>query len=74
MFLDVPEAFTWIEHPADDHLFNLAIRARAKYLVTWENCILKLGTDTSDAVHQLRKLAPQLTILSPVSLATALKL
>src|ERR1700733_13619286 len=41
-FADVPKVFTWPQHPDDDHVFNLAIRAKAKYLVTWESRIHKL--------------------------------
>lgn len=35
-FSAVPHSFTWPQHPEDDHLFNLAIEAKAGYLVTWK--------------------------------------
>lgn len=70
---DVPHSFTWPHHPDDDHIFNLAIAARAKYLVTWENRLRKLGTDTSDDARRLRALAPQLEIITPMELAERLK-
>jgi len=34
MFDSVPQAFNWPEHPDDNHLFDLGIYAKAKYLVT----------------------------------------
>jgi putative PIN family toxin of toxin-antitoxin system len=70
----VPHAFTWGQHPQDDHLFNLAISTKAGYLVTWENRILKLGIDTTPAANLLRQLAPNLSIVSPANLAAKLKL
>lgn len=61
----IPNAFTWPEHPDDDHVFNLAIAAGAHYLVTWETRILNLATDSSPDADKLRRLAPQLKLLNP---------
>ena len=72
MFDEIPSAFNWPEHPDDDHIFNLAIRANAKYLVTWETRILKLATAATPAAEMLRRLAPQLEIVSPKTLADTL--
>ena len=72
-FSAVPNIFTWPQHPDDDHLFNLAIAAKADYLVTWETRILKLGTDVSSAGILLRQLAPNLKIITPQQLAEILK-
>jgi len=72
-FQDVPKAFTLPAHPDDDHLFNLAIEARAEYLVTWETRLLGLqGVQTAEA-KRLRELAPGLSIVSPRDLAETLK-
>lgn len=72
-FDPVPNVFTWPQHPDDDHLFNLAIHAKAQYLVTWETRILKLAADTIPAADVLRRLAPDLTILTPRQLADKLR-
>jgi putative PIN family toxin of toxin-antitoxin system len=72
-FSNVPQAFTWPQHPDDDHVFNLAICAKAKYLVTWETRILALATDTTTAADLLRRLAPDLAIVTPKQLADLLK-
>jgi putative PIN family toxin of toxin-antitoxin system len=72
-FTDVPHIFTWPHHPDGDHLFNLAITAKAKYLVTWETRLLKLGTDATPAANLLRQLAPGLSIIAPIQLAEWLK-
>ena len=69
----VPHEFTWPQHPDDDHVFNLAICSQAKYLVTWESRILKLGTDATPDANRLRDLAPQLAIITPKQLADQLR-
>jgi putative PIN family toxin of toxin-antitoxin system len=56
--VDVPAAFTWAQHPDDDHLFNLAIACKAELLVTCETRILKLSTDNTPDAERLRTLAP----------------
>ena len=72
-FRSVPCAFTWPQHPDDDHLFNLAIAAQCEYLVTWESRILKLLTTKTPAAELLRTLSPTLTIVTPAELAERLK-
>src|SRR5690349_17388198 len=57
-FPQVRQTFTWPQHPDDDHLFNLAIEAKADYLATWETRILALATDPSPTAKALRQLAP----------------
>jgi predicted nucleic acid-binding protein len=59
--------------PDDDHLFDLAIHARARYLVTWESRLLALAAGTDPAADQLRRLAPDLAIVTPVELAGILR-
>jgi putative PIN family toxin of toxin-antitoxin system len=70
---DVPRAFTWPQHPDDDHLFNLAIAAKAEFLVTWESRILKFASETTEDARHLRILTPQLEIITPKQLAERLK-
>ena len=72
-FSAVPAVFTWPQHPEDDHLFNLAIHTKAEYLVTWETRILKLAADKTPAADLLRRLAPNLSIVTPKQLAELLK-
>lgn len=61
----VPNVFTLPEHPDDDHLFNLAIAGKAKFLVTWENRLLKLSERDSEAAAKLQDLAPTLKVVDP---------
>ena len=70
----VPRVFTWPQHPDDDHLFNAAIAAQARHLVTRETRLIKLGTDTTPAANLLRQLAPPLTIITPRQMADAIRL
>lgn len=69
---DPPSVFTWPVDPGDDHIFNLAIHARAEYLVTWETRMLKLANELSEAAESLRRLAPKLQIVNPEQFAEAL--
>lgn len=64
-----PRAFTLPDHPKDNHLFNLAIAAKAERLVTWEERILKLQNWESADGRRLRALAPQLHIVTPSELS-----
>src|SRR5271165_2887656 len=43
-FDPVPRHFSYAGHEKDDHILNLAIEARADYLVTWEKRLLRLAT------------------------------
>jgi len=70
----VPKRFTWPQHPDDDHIFNLAIHAGAKHLVTWETRIVNLPDSESPSAIQLRSLAPELSIVTPKQLAESLRL
>jgi putative PIN family toxin of toxin-antitoxin system len=72
-FPDVPSVFTFERHPDDDHLFNLAIESKARYLVTFETRILALQDAQSSDAKRLRTLAPELRIVSPPTLAKQLK-
>lgn len=73
LFHPVPAAFTWPLHPDDDHIFNLAIHSRARFLVTWERRILNLMQGASVASSELRRLAPELRILTPTDFIEALQ-
>jgi putative PIN family toxin of toxin-antitoxin system len=72
-FPNVRKAFSWPQHPDDDQLFNLAIESKADFMVTWENRLLQLGTDTTPSAVELRTLAPRLSIVTPAQLAATLK-
>lgn len=72
-FAIVPKAFSLPRHPKDDHLFNLAIAAEARYLVTWEDRLLRLDKYDPAAAKQLSRLAPNLQILDPPSFSRELR-
>ncbi|MGE3164868.1 MAG: putative toxin-antitoxin system toxin component, PIN family [Planctomycetota bacterium] len=71
-FPQVPNAFTILLHPKDDHLFDLAITAQAQYLVTWETRLLELRTRYPNDAERLRMLAPELEVVDPAMLARVL--
>ena len=56
-FYEVPKVFTLEQHPDDDHLFNLAIESKARYLVTFENRILSLQAGQTSDARRLRVIA-----------------
>lgn len=64
-FENIPHTFSLVDHPKDDHLFNLAIESKARYLVTWERRILNLAADPGPDATKFRQLAPGLTIMNP---------
>jgi predicted nucleic acid-binding protein len=72
-FPSVPEVFSLAHHPDDDHVFNLAIAAKAPYLITWENRILRLQDAQSEDGIRLRTLSPGLRILRPVEFVQKLR-
>jgi putative PIN family toxin of toxin-antitoxin system len=74
LFDPVANVFTWLHHPDDDHIFNLAVEAKADFLVTWENRILKLAGDVTDDGKRLRALAPELKIVTPKQFSEQLRL
>jgi putative PIN family toxin of toxin-antitoxin system len=69
---NVSKEFTWAAHPDDDHLFNLAVAAKADFLVTWEKRIHKLASDVTPEAHRLKALAPQLEVVTPMEPARRL--
>jgi len=73
MFEHVPRRFSLPQHVKDDHIFDLAIEAKVRYLVTWENRILQLATSTNPAAEELRRLTPTLRIITPADLAALLR-
>jgi putative PIN family toxin of toxin-antitoxin system len=69
----VPNVFSWPHHPDDDHLFNLAIAAKAERLVTFEDRVLSMKQKFPEDAERLRLLAPSLSIITPKELAEELK-
>ena len=68
-----PKRFTLPGHEKDDHLFNLAIAAKASYLVTFEKRILALQHAKTAEARRLHSLAPVLEILDPPTFAKRLR-
>ncbi|HZL34330.1 MAG TPA: putative toxin-antitoxin system toxin component, PIN family [Tepidisphaeraceae bacterium] len=72
-FENIPKRFALPNHEKDNHLFDLAIEAKADYLVTFERRLLALPTAPNQEGHRLRELAPSLEIITPKSFAELLK-
>jgi putative PIN family toxin of toxin-antitoxin system len=66
-FAEPPLAFTYPRDPDDEPYVDLAIAAGASYLVSRDNDLLELQSPDSEDGKQLRTLAPDLTILDPVT-------
>jgi predicted nucleic acid-binding protein len=73
IFPVVPVTFTSPRHPSDDHLFNLAVESKARFLVTWETRILGLASGDSSDADRLRALAPHLRIVAPLDFARSIR-
>lgn len=72
-FTDVPSVFRHSRHSDDDHIFNLAIVAKADFLVTWEERHLRMAAKHPDDMAQLRNFAPALRIVDPPTLLRDLR-
>jgi putative PIN family toxin of toxin-antitoxin system len=68
---DVPLTFPFPRDPDDEHVLNLALAARANFLVTRDNDLLDLMRDDSSAGAAFRQQFPNLTISDPVAFLKA---
>jgi putative PIN family toxin of toxin-antitoxin system len=69
-FDNVPKHFSLQNHSDDDHILNLAIEAKAHYLITWEKRLLELAK-----LHHKQHLAylslnENIKILSPAEFSS----
>ena len=58
----------------DEHVLNLAVEARAAYIVTFDNDLLDLMKAVGTAAMEFQKRYPTITILTPGELITRLNL
>lgn len=65
--VNVPEEFRFERDPKDQAYVNLAIVARAQYLVTRDNDLLDLMRVETKEAQAFRRVYPMLTILDPVA-------
>jgi len=72
-FENIPDLFSLSSHTKDDHLFNLAIESKARYLVTFESRILAMQEGQTADAKRLHELAPKLRILSPPAFVAELQ-
>lgn len=72
-FEHIPSPFSHAQHGKDDHIFNLAIAAKADFLVTWERRHLEMDRAHPEDARRLHELAPQLRIVTPKDLVADLK-
>lgn len=65
VFLEVPRVFRFERDPKDEPYLNLAIAARASYLVTRDRDFLDLADAATPDGGRLRHHAPELRIVEP---------
>jgi putative PIN family toxin of toxin-antitoxin system len=63
---DVPDAFVLTRDPKDSKYLNLAIAASAKLIVSRDNDLLDLMTDTDADSKTFRTAHPEIRILDPI--------
>jgi uncharacterized protein len=63
----VPEVFTYPRDPDDEPYVNLAVAARARYLVTWDKDLLDLANDATAEGSAFQQRFPDLRIVDPVA-------
>jgi predicted nucleic acid-binding protein len=64
---EVPRIFSYGRDPKDEQYINLAIAAGASYLVSRDSDVLDLANPNDPDGTRLRRHAPRLQILDPVS-------
>jgi putative PIN family toxin of toxin-antitoxin system len=62
---DVPAAFRYARDPDDEHVVNLAIACKARFLVTHDKDLLELMKNDNPDGQALRAQAPGLVVLTP---------
>ncbi len=67
IYLNIPEEFRYPRDPKDEPYVNLALVARAKYLVTRDSDLLDLMDESTEEGRAFRFKYPFLTILDPVA-------
>ncbi|MFN0084243.1 MAG: putative toxin-antitoxin system toxin component, PIN family [Blastocatellia bacterium] len=67
LHLNVPEEYKFARDPKDEPYINLALNARADYLVTRDITLLDLMNELTDEGRAFRFQHPFLTILDPVA-------
>jgi putative PIN family toxin of toxin-antitoxin system len=65
---DVPAVFRYARDPKDEPYLNLALAARADYLVTRDTDLLDLGDPANPEGQRIREFHPQLLFVDPVRL------
>lgn len=68
----LPQHVRYERDPDDEHILNLAIEARAAYIVTFDNDLLDLMKASGKAALEFQERYPQITILTPGELITRL--
>jgi len=65
---EVPRIFSYARDPKDEPYINLALAARADYLVTRDTDLLDLAEPANPDGRRIRELHPQLLFIDPVRL------
>lgn len=71
--VNVPEEYRFARDPKDEPYLNLALAARARYLVSKDNDLLDLMTKQSAEAQAFRQRYPMLTILTAPAFLTELR-
>lgn len=71
-FGDVPERYQLVRDPKDSKYVNLALEAKATWLVTWDRDLLELADETSDVGRGFRLNHPDLVVANSDAFLAAL--
>ena len=62
---DIPRAFAYPRDPKDEPYINLAVAAKASFLISRDRDLLDLADAVSPEAVRLRSLAPEIRIVAP---------
>jgi putative PIN family toxin of toxin-antitoxin system len=71
--VDIPAVFRYSRDPDDEHILNLAIACKARFLVTHDNDLLDLMKGDNPDGQIFRSQAPGLLILRPPDYSLAVR-
>jgi uncharacterized protein len=70
---NVPEVFSYLRDPKDEKYINLAVEAKANYIVSRDRDLLDLMTDFTDEAKSFRQRFRPLKVLEPLEFLQIIK-
>ncbi len=70
---NVPEIFSYLRDPKDEKYINLAVKAKAHYIISRDNDLLDLMTAFTDEAKEFRQRFRPLKVVEPIEFLRIMK-